>query len=209
MQKAVILDFIGIIADIKFVKLFSYLTIPEKFKALRIYVSMFKHKEIKQAFNKYQTGEYDYYDMYNALELFCPNACCILPRVLEALSNSIVVNEQVLDLVYNLRKSGIKIIVISNSIPETQIAMDRYDLSQVFDGVILSHHLGIKKPSDEIYKYAINEFDLNPNKTLMIDDTKRNLEAAKKFGINTLNLTNTNQVRRFLEQINSKINLCL
>ena len=56
----------------------------------------------------------------------------------------------------------------------------------LFQQVYLSHKMGMIKPDLEIYKRVLIEQKLNPEKTLFIEDTRENAEAAKKVGIETL-----------------------
>jgi len=58
--------------------------------------------------------------------------------------------------------------------------------SNLFQHVYLSHKMGLLKPDLEIYKRVLIEQNLNPEKTLFIEDTKENADAAKKVGIETL-----------------------
>jgi len=58
--------------------------------------------------------------------------------------------------------------------------------SDLFQHVYLSHKMGLIKPDLEIYKRVLIEQKLNPEKTLFIEDTKENADAAKKVGIETL-----------------------
>lgn len=57
---------------------------------------------------------------------------------------------------------------------------------QLFDHVYLSHEIGLLKPSLEIFQKVIDEQQLNPQRTLFIEDTQRNVDAARQVGLQTL-----------------------
>lgn len=57
---------------------------------------------------------------------------------------------------------------------------------QLFDHVYLSHEMGLLKPSLEIFQKVIEEQQINPTRTLFIEDTQRNADAARKVGLQTL-----------------------
>ena len=57
---------------------------------------------------------------------------------------------------------------------------------QMFDHVYLSHEMGLLKPSLEIFQKVIDEQQLNPPRTLFIEDTQRNVDAARQVGLQTL-----------------------
>lgn len=54
-----------------------------------------------------------------------------------------------------------------------------------FDYTWLSFELECRKPNPKIYEMVENECHLNSNHILLIDDTKENIEIAKKRGWNT------------------------
>jgi HAD superfamily hydrolase (TIGR01509 family) len=63
-------------------------------------------------------------------------------------------------------------------------AIDHY-----FDAVHYSHHLGMRKPNTDIYQKVIELHELNPGKTLFIDDMEPNIIGAQSVGLRTLHLT--------------------
>jgi len=62
------------------------------------------------------------------------------------------------------------------------------DFDALFEKVYLSHRLGIRKPSKEIFIHVLTDAGLNPAETLFIDDTLMHVEAAWKLGINAHHL---------------------
>jgi putative hydrolase of the HAD superfamily len=63
-------------------------------------------------------------------------------------------------------------------------------IDQYFNKVYYSHVVGMRKPDLEVFKYVVNENNLDPAKTLFIDDMKVNIEGAQSIGLKTLHLTN-------------------
>ena len=63
-------------------------------------------------------------------------------------------------------------------------------IDQYFDRVHYSHHLGMRKPNPDIYQKVIALHELNPDKTLFIDDMEPNIVGANNVGLKTLHLTN-------------------
>ncbi len=57
-----------------------------------------------------------------------------------------------------------------------------------FEKVYFSYDLGKRKPEVEIYNYVITENNLNPEKTLFVDDNLENIEGAKKTGLQVWHL---------------------
>lgn len=62
------------------------------------------------------------------------------------------------------------------------------DFYQCFEKVYYSYEMGMRKPDSAIYSFIINKHDLNPRKTLFVDDKKENTDAAEKLGMQVWNL---------------------
>ena len=190
-MKTLILDFVGVIADLNKRKLVNDLTLKQKFSALRIYASQKKYPDIKLFFNAYQKGFLEMPELEYEIKKILPNSAYVVPYALSGLQQSIEVNNVVLNLVQIIRQAGVKVIVMSNSTPETEYVMKKCNLNEYFDGIILSTVIGSIKPEEKIYEYAITKFNIDSENTYMIDDTKKNLETARKFGILTERCKNT------------------
>ena len=64
-------------------------------------------------------------------------------------------------------------------------------IDDLFDGVFdITDCNFIPKPSLDPYKKLIKKFNINPKKTIFIDDIAKNLEPAKKLGMKTVWLIN-------------------
>lgn len=58
--------------------------------------------------------------------------------------------------------------------------------SDLFHHTYLSHEMGLLKPNTEIFRRVLIEQQLTPEKTLFIEDTRENADAATLLGIETL-----------------------
>lgn len=66
----------------------------------------------------------------------------------------------------------------------------KYDFFKYFDGRVISADVHLIKPEAEIYEHLLNKFNLKPEETLFIDDSKANIEAALKKGIRVIHFKN-------------------
>ena len=62
------------------------------------------------------------------------------------------------------------------------------DFYSCFEKVYFSYEIGIRKPDENAFKYVINNHNLNPKKTLFVDDKKENTDMAEKLGFQVWNL---------------------
>ncbi|WP_297333154.1 HAD family phosphatase [Flavobacterium sp.] len=64
------------------------------------------------------------------------------------------------------------------------------DFYQCFEKVYFSHEIGVRKPDEEAYNYLINNHDIQPKRTLLVDDKKFNTDAAEALGFKVWHLQN-------------------
>ncbi len=89
------------------------------------------------------------------------------------------------ELIVKLKeKYGVGIYLLSNISNYFVEHRNEFTIFEYFDKCIFSAPLGIVKPSFEIFDYLCKDCDIIPNEAIFIDDNEKNIEAAKKFGLN-------------------------
>jgi putative hydrolase of the HAD superfamily len=83
-----------------------------------------------------------------------------------------------------VRASGVTTVLVSNSLGMGSYTM--VDLGELFDHVVLSGRVGVRKPSRRIYRIAAETAGAAPEACLMIDDLEHNLVGAGRIGMRTL-----------------------
>jgi putative hydrolase of the HAD superfamily len=68
-------------------------------------------------------------------------------------------------------------------------ATSNQPMSAFFDGIYLSHEIGMRKPNVEIFEFVCRKNDLNSAETLFIDDSKQHIEGARLAGLQAFHLT--------------------
>jgi epoxide hydrolase-like predicted phosphatase len=76
---------------------------------------------------------------------------------------------------------GIRTALVSNSWRK-----EDYDVADLFDVVVLSGDLGIRKPDPEIYAVAVERLGVTPERCVFVDDLGGNLKPAKALGMTTI-----------------------
>jgi len=82
------------------------------------------------------------------------------------------------------RDHGIVTGLISNS-----WGVDRYDaveMASLFDAVVISGQVGIRKPATEIYEMGARAIHLAPAECVYVDDLPGNLKPARALGMTTI-----------------------
>ena len=106
-------------------------------------------------------------------------------RWVEMLAGEITGTVTILKKLVEIR--NYKVVALTNWSAETfPIALERFDFLQWFEGIVVSGEEKTRKPFDAIFNLTLNRFNIKAENSIFIDDNLRNIEAAKKLGINGL-----------------------
>ena len=86
-----------------------------------------------------------------------------------------------LDLVAEVRGAGRRVGLLSNSLGDDCYA--GFDLESMFDAVVISGEIGVRKPSRRAYAVACERLGARPEETVMVDDLEHNIVAARRAGL--------------------------
>ena len=93
-------------------------------------------------------------------------------------------DEEMLLAVQRAHDQGVRTGLISNSWGTRRY--DRELLSRLFDGVVISGEIGIRKPTPEIYTLGAEKIGLAPSQCVFVDDLPFNLKPAAELGMATV-----------------------
>lgn len=82
-----------------------------------------------------------------------------------------------------LRTRGLRVGVLSNTLPSIGATLEAMNLADVVDVAIASCTLGVHKPEPEAFVQAAALMGLPPGQILFIDDKLENVEAARVAGM--------------------------
>jgi glucose-1-phosphatase len=70
----------------------------------------------------------------------------------------------------------------------------------LFKKAYYSYEMGMRKPDSDIFDSVLKHENLDPQRTLFIDDTEANIAAASTFGIIALHLTKENTIEKIFKK---------
>ena len=104
------------------------------------------------------------------------------------------------EILRDVKAAGNRIYALSNWSAETwPIAECRFEFLSWFDGVVVSGRIGLRKPDPAIFQHLLERFGLEAERTLFVDDSERNVEAARRLGFEALRFESAPQLRRELD----------
>jgi putative hydrolase of the HAD superfamily len=121
------------------------------------------------------------------------------PRLIDRMFASSQPDVPMVEAVRRARESGVRTGLISNSWGTRRY--DRTQLAQLFDGVVISGEVGIRKPAPEMYELGAKEIGLDPPACVFVDDLPFNLEPAAKLGMATVHHVSAEQTIEELERL--------
>jgi putative hydrolase of the HAD superfamily len=93
-------------------------------------------------------------------------------------------DERMVAAVARAREQGVKTGLISNSWGTRRY--DRELLANLFDGIVISGEVGMRKPTPAIYELAAQRVGLAPRQCVFVDDLPFNLDPAQDLGMATV-----------------------
>ncbi|KAL3857866.1 hypothetical protein ACJMK2_012496 [Sinanodonta woodiana] len=107
---------------------------------------------------------------------------------------------QIIDAIKCIRAEGIQTALLTNNWftrgRESYIPVD----TSLFDVVVESCRVGMRKPDPRIYQLCISQLNTAPEETIFLDDMGGNLKAAKALGIRTIKVSDPDQAVQELEK---------
>lgn len=103
---------------------------------------------------------------------------------IRAFEDIFTLNSDMEDLILHLKEKGHRLYLLSNTNGiHVPFFTREYPVFAHFLGAIYSHEVGAMKPEPAIYEAAIMQFNLQPEKTIYIDDSEANVVAGQDTGL--------------------------
>lgn len=108
--------------------------------------------------------------------------------------------QEIIEYYKSLKQKGYKIYLCSNITKDTyNYIKDSFEIIQVADGGVFSCFENISKPNVEMYKKLIEKYNLDIEKSILIDDTKRNMISANDIGLKGILFNNIEDIKKILK----------
>lgn len=199
--ETIIFDLGGVILNLDY-----QLTI-NAFKELGMenFEEMYSQAQQSNLFDNFETGKVSSQHFINLLLPYLPQG--VSPNKVVHAWNAMILDFPLhrLNLLDQLRKTH-KIYLLSNTNEIHLQAVERSlakttnrSLQSYFDKIYLSHEIQLRKPHVEIFDYVCKEQNLDPSKTIFIDDTIGHINGATQYGLQTHHLEKGTTIEDFFE----------
>ena len=110
-------------------------------------------------------------------------------------------NDSILERVRSLREEGYRTALLTNSVREFQEVLEEEIGHELFDDIIDSSAVGMRKPEPEIYRLVIDRLGVKPERTVYLDDFEHNLGPAREVGWTVVHVTDPEQALHALDEL--------
>jgi epoxide hydrolase-like predicted phosphatase len=110
-------------------------------------------------------------------------------------------DHELVDYIRELRR-GYKTALLSNATSDlrTQVA-EKWHIEDAFDIMVISGEVGMIKPEPGIFKLTLEQLGVEAQEAVFVDDMLRNVDGARKAGLNAIQFQSTHQVQDDIQQL--------
>lgn len=107
---------------------------------------------------------------------------------------------EMLDLIRELRGRGVLTGLLSNSWGARD-GYPRHLFPDLFDDVVISAEVGMRKPEERIFALAVARLGVSPHEAVFVDDVEGNITAARELGFATVHHSEPGLTRAALTEL--------
>jgi putative hydrolase of the HAD superfamily len=101
-----------------------------------------------------------------------------------------------------IRGEGLVQACLTNNVAEMEAARPELaEVMDIFDAVLESSKLGVRKPDPRFYDLALEAVDVTPTEAVFLDDLGINLKPARALGITTIKVVDPDEALAELEEV--------
>lgn len=119
--------------------------------------------------------------------------------LIDGLMSAVRPDDAMIEAVRAARSQGVRTALVSNSWGVHRYPRELF--AEIFDGLVISGEVGMRKPAPEMYKLGAQRAGVPPERCVYVDDLPHNLDPAAALGMATIHHTEAAQTIAQLEQL--------
>lgn len=106
------------------------------------------------------------------------------------------------ELLEELQSNGIHLWGLTNSTKQYVDAMfEMFAPMRLLEGTVISSQEGLRKPDKLVYQVMLRRFQIEPERTVFVDDCPKNVNAAQQLGIRSFVFRDSRTFRTQLREL--------
>jgi putative hydrolase of the HAD superfamily len=112
-------------------------------------------------------------------------------------------NDEMVAFLRDVRSRGVRLAMLTNNVREWEPRWRAMlpDIDAMFEVIVDSAFVGMRKPDPEIYKLTLDRLALPPEACVFVDDIELNCDAARGVGLHAVHFVDTGQAIRDVEAL--------
>ena len=160
---------------------------------------------LSDTWNERDRGSYEEEYYVNQMVKAAPDCEAEIRAVMKDSGKTIEKMEYADTWVRYLKDKGYHVYILSNYATYTlEKTEEELTFLKYVDGAVFSCQVKQIKPEPDIYQTLIKRYNLDPQKSVFLDDRKENCEAARKQGIHAIQFESFKQATAELEKLGVK-----
>lgn len=185
MIRTLIFDIGNVLADFKWRDYLDSYHLPEKEDRI-VSGSLF----LSPKWAEVDRGKYSDEELLASICGDAPGCEELIRRVYAGAAAAVHQNAYAVGLLKELRDLGYRIYILSNyGKTFFEERLSHFEFLNYVDGMVISYQIQSVKPEPEIYEALLSKYQICPEEAVFFDDLPKNLETARRFGINTVLVT--------------------
>ena len=201
MIKNIVFDIGGVLADFRMKEF-----LMEKGLTGQMIKRILKASVMNPYWGKFERGEVTEEETLQAFAAADPEIEEELRIAFTNLSGMLVIRDYAIPLVRQLKEAGYGVYYLSNY---SKKAYDECGESLAFmpymDGGIVSFKVGMTKPDPQVYRFFLEQYDLEAESCVFIDDTEENVTAARSLGFSGIMFTSYKELMIGLKKMGVEV----
>jgi putative hydrolase of the HAD superfamily len=117
-----------------------------------------------------------------------------LHRFREVYFDALDPNEQMIDLMRELKAGGLKMALLTNNVKEWEpLWRSMLPVDEIFEEIVDSAFVGCRKPEARIYELTLERIGMPAEACLFVDDLQPNIEGAEAAGMSAVHFRDNAQ----------------
>ena len=142
------------------------------------------HQDDDHPWHRVERGELDMAEWYALTVAALAEAGIDVPPRTGGREVVFTPNEPVVEAVRAVRAAGARTAVVTNNVRELSATWRPVlPLGELFDTVVDSCEVGLRKPNPAIYHLTVERLGVAPGRAVLLDDIESNLEGARAAGL--------------------------
>lgn len=162
----------------------------------RLKANMFEHQLWLDADQGLRSPE----EFLEAFTENAPDMADLIRRVHESVGGTVELFDYAVEWILDLKDRGYHVYILSNY-SENMFRQTEHKLKflPLMDGAVFSYTIQEIKPNAAIYNYLCDEYGLEPEESVFIDDLLENVAGAERVGIHGICFCDYAQAKRDLD----------